>query len=189
MKIAAVIQAAGCGSRFSEDTYKLLVPINGIPLIRHTVLHALEADYCEIAVVLGFRANETRETLKDLPVTLCENPDWKQGQASSMICGIRALRSVPDAIAFPLGDQPYVSGETMIYLNRITEMYPDLIIVPCYQGQRGNPCIFPKSVFKELLTSSGDHGGKKVLTNHSKVRVDINSNSILKDIDHINDLL
>ena len=63
MKNAAVIQAAGKGSRFHSDQYKLLTPVAGVPMILRTLDPVLHAGFDEIVVVVGFHAAEMQDAL------------------------------------------------------------------------------------------------------------------------------
>lgn len=185
--LAAVIMAAGAGSRY-EGNYKLLEMIDGSPLIRQTAVHALAAGYNEVVVVVGSHGNEVRDALDGLSLCIVENGDWEQGQSTSMKCGMRALHSKPDGIAFILGDQPFVTPETLQKISRTAEMYPEMIIVPTYKGRRGNPCVFPASVFDDLKEAEGDRGGRDVLKNHGKLCIAVDDVGILRDVDHHGDL-
>ena len=91
MRTAAVIQAAGKGSRFHSDQYKLLAPVDGVPLIERTLEPVLRAGFDEVVVVIGFHAEEMRKVLMDYPVRIVENRNWEEGQSTSLSAGVNAV--------------------------------------------------------------------------------------------------
>ncbi len=108
--IAAVILAAGAGSRFAGDEHKLLAEIDGVPIVRRVIDAAREADVDEVVVVSG--AVDLASIVPD-DVTLLDNELWEDGQATS----IRAAIAYADArghgvIIVGLGDSPGVTNET-----------------------------------------------------------------------------
>jgi choline kinase len=72
----AILMAAGRGTRISrliEDIPKSTLPVNGLPLIRITV-QMLLAHGMEIAVCVGYRAEDVYKSLDGLPVKYYFNP-------------------------------------------------------------------------------------------------------------------
>src|SRR5438445_13367716 len=105
MTTAAVVLAAGGGSRFADGA-KLLAPFRGRPLVAWAVDAALAAELEETIVVIG------QTSLADvLPssVTVVNNPDWAEGIATSLQAGLGAADSTGhDAVVVGLADQPRV---------------------------------------------------------------------------------
>jgi len=159
--VAAVVLAAGRSSRMGR--HKLLLPLFGKPLIVHVVQAALAARCSEVVVVLGYQAAAIRSLLANYPVQLVENTDFVAGQSTSVRAGIAALGPEADAALFLLGDQPLVSPEL---LNRLIDTYYTQqvdAVVPAYAGQRGNPVLFSRALFPQLVAVTGDQGGRTVL--------------------------
>lgn len=163
--IAAIILAAGQSSRMGQ--HKLLLPLLGKPLLLHAVASASAARCDDVLVVIGYRAEAVRQLLSDQPVRVVENPDFAQGQSTSVRAGIAALTPQTEAALILLGDQPLVSPTI---LQRLMHAWRDTarpIVAPYYAGQRGNPVLFARALFPELLTVTGDQGGREVLQRHA----------------------
>ena len=189
MKSAAVIQAAGKGSRFHSGQYKLLSPVNGKPMVIQTLVPVLAAGFDNVVIVIGAHADEMQAALKDLPVRVIENSDWELGQSTSLSAGMRAIQYSSDRVCLLLGDQPYLKTETLSVLLEESDNFPDEIIVPFYKGKRGNPIIVPSRYYKRLLElTGGDEGGKKLLKEAGYHVLSVEDPGILRDIDTIEDL-
>ena len=188
-KTAAVIQAAGKGSRFHSEQYKLLTLIDGVPMILRTLQPVLAAGFDEVVVVIGAHADEMSNLLLDYPVKIIENPLWESGQSTSLSTGVRAVRNTSDRACLLLGDQPYLQTETLRMLQAESDRSPDEIIVPFFQGKRGNPIIVPSRFYERLLAlTEGDEGGKKLLKEIGYHELSVEDSGILRDIDTIEDL-
>lgn len=189
MRTAAVIQAAGKGSRFHSDQYKLLAPVSGIPMILRTLDPVMQAAFDEIIVVIGAHCDEMRRTLLDYPVKIIENKEWESGQSSSLSAGVRAIKNTSDRACLMLGDQPFLKAETLRALLTSSDNHPSEIIVPFYQEKRGNPIIVPSSRYDQLLElTKGDQGGKQLLITAGYYELSVADEGILRDIDTVSDL-
>ena len=106
MTVAAVVLAAGAGSRFSGPTHKLLADLDGRPVVCHALDAVVAAGFDEVIVVDG--AVELT-ALVPAGVTLVHNPDWAQGQAGSLRRAVAvAAAAGHEAVVVGLGDQPRV---------------------------------------------------------------------------------
>ena len=189
MKSAAVIQAAGKGSRFHSGQYKLLSPVNGKPMVIQTLVPVLAAGFDHVVIVIGAHADEMWAALKDLPVRVIENRDWELGQSTSLSAGMCAIQHSSDRVCLLLGDQPFLKAETLRALQEESDKFPDEIIVPFYKGKRGNPIIVPSRYYERLLElTGGDEGGKKLLKEAGYHVLSVDDPGILRDIDTIEDL-
>ena len=189
MRTAAVIQAAGKGSRFHSDQYKLLTEIDGKPMIVHTIESVLRAGFDEIVVVIGCHANEMQKTLMNYPVKIVRNEDWIKGQSTSLRLGVQSVADSSDRACLMLGDQPFLNTETILALIAESDTYPNEIIVPFYNEKRGNPIIVPSFRYGQLLElTKGDQGGKQLLLTVGYRKLSVKDNGILKDIDTVEEL-
>ncbi len=164
--IAAIILAAGQSSRMGQ--HKLLLPLLGKPLFLHTVDHASAAGVDDVLVVVGYRAEALRALLMDRPVRVIENPDYVQGQSTSLRAGIAALSPQTEAAMILLADQPLVNPAILQQLIHAWHATGRPIVAPVYHGQRGNPVLFARSLFAELLAVTGDQGGREILQRHAQ---------------------
>lgn len=160
--IAAVVLAAGASRRYGA--HKLLLPVQGQPLIRRTVEQVLASRVEGVVVVLGRDAEAVRQALAGLPVRCVVNPDYREGMSSSLRAGIEALGPEVEAALIVLGDQPSVGPEIV---DRLIESYRNAgkpIVVPSYHGVRGNPVLFAASLFPEIREVQGDQGAREVIS-------------------------
>jgi molybdenum cofactor cytidylyltransferase len=141
--IAAVILAAGRSSRMGRN--KLLLDLDGKPILCHAVDQALGAGLSEIIVVSGHQASKVREALGDRAVKVIEAREHKLGMSASLKAGIRALNPKTEAAVVMLGDMPQVSAPL---IRRLIAAYNPLegrsIVVPTLGGKRGNPVLFDR---------------------------------------------
>lgn len=167
MKIALVLTAAGSSKRFGSD--KLAYPIDGKPMLLHALeLYARLSDrFVSRTVVMKPGASDRRTAAEQMEYTVAENPAPERGMASSVAIGTaEALKSAPDGILYAVGDQPRVTQKTVCALLDAFTKDPTRIVAPIAKGKRGNPVLFPKDLFKEILALSGDVGGSQVIARH-----------------------
>lgn len=164
--------AAGYSRRFFGN--KLLAPLNGKSLYRHTLDRLLEIrreahGAVDITVVTQYEA--IREAMDALGVRCVLNPDPSRGQASSIIEGILALKGQSadnDYLVFFTGDQPFLKKETIAaYLRAVDETQP-LLAAFFLDGRCRNPGAFRMSLKEEFLTLRGETGGREILQRHAK---------------------
>lgn len=161
MKIGCVVLAAGNGSRFGEN--KLLHKFDGKAMISRA-LSAVPAEKLDTVVVVT-QYHEIEDLAKKngfIPIRN-EHPDW--GQSYSVKLGLRGLIDY-DAVLFQVSDQPMLQKQSVAALIDFYQQHPDHIVALGYQGQRGNPCLFPAAYFEELMAMEGDHGGNVVIRKH-----------------------
>jgi len=182
--IAAVVLSAGESRRMGRP--KALLPV-GERFFLERIVNALEKTKVnKIIVVLGHNAAELEEKIHHLPVTILVNPDYSQGQLSSLIVALRALEKEKlDAILLHLVDHPFLNAELV---NRMIDRFYEsrkLIVVPTYKGRRGHPVIFSRPLFGELLAAPLDRGAKSVVRAHAAETLEIETDDegITLDID------
>lgn len=205
-RIAAVVLAAGAGSRFERSSArlrlpKLLLPWQGKPILRHVVDAALSLPANDpVILVLGRHADSVKnifnsgETYKTR-LRIIENPEWNTGQSSSLRLGIAEVMNLPEAshlcgAMVLLGDQPLVRPETLIRLaERHQAAYRQnsgvQATAPFFSGRRGNPVILSTSLFPALLTLRGDVGARSIVSGLGAYlqRIDVDDPGVLFDID------
>ena len=181
--IAALVLAAGSSRRMGQP--KLLLDLAGRPVVRHVVEALLRSSVDEVIVVVGPNASAMRAALARLPVRLIENPEHETGMASSMRVGLAACKPDADAALIVLGDQPFQQPDLFDRLIDVYRTSGKPIVVPLYAGQRGNPVLFDRSLFGELLAQQGDQGGRAVLAAHPEMveAVAIESTDQQRDLD------
>jgi len=184
--IVAVILSAGESSRMGRP--KALLPIDGVRFVEKIVSTLKSTDVGNIIVVLGHNAEEIQRKIRDLPVTILINHDYKQGQLSSLQVAIRHLESSGgpvDGILVHLVDHPYIDANLVnLMIDRFHET-KKLIVVPRFQDRRGHPVIFARALFSELLAAGTDQGAKPVVHAHrdDTLEIDTDDKGVLIDID------
>ncbi len=186
--IVAVILSAGESSRMGRP--KALLPIDGVRFIEKIVAALKSTRVGEIIAVLGHNADEMRQKIGDLPVTIVVNPNYKQGQLSSLMAGINSIQSSKDSasvdgILVHLVDHPYINPDLVnLMIDRFRET-KKLIVVPRYRERRGHPVIFSSALFAELLAAPIDQGAKAVVQAHrdETLEIDTEDEGVTIDID------
>lgn len=161
--IGGVILAAGQSRRMGAQN-KLLAEIDGVPIIRRTAQAMLDGGLNDLVIVTGHEHRLVAAALDDLPVTCIYNDDYQSGQASSVACGVRHHQNGSHAaVLIALGDMPLVRPELIAALLRDHSSLPDAtdrITLPVFDGRRGNPVIWGRGFFDELVALTGDAGGR-----------------------------
>ena len=191
MNISATILAAGKSSRMG-NTNKLLMTIDGKPIVKLVCESVLATSFDPIMVVTGFEKHKIETALIDLKMQFIYNGLWADGMATSIFSGIAALPEDIDGNLIVLGDMPFVSAETLEKLKSSFIFHEGrYIIYPQYGERQANPVLFPKRYFGEILSYTGDRGCKKVLKQHHRdaISVPIDSNEVILDCDTNEDYL
>ncbi len=183
-EIAGIILAAGMSSRM-KGTNKLLVELNGKPLLQHAVDNALGSSLGEIVVVLGNGYEHIVEVIDFKGSTVVFNPDFASGQSASLKSGIAAVGAACEAVLFMLGDQPLVDPRI---IDAIVERFEEAqapIVAPVFCGRLGNPVLFGRSLFQRILAIEGDTGARALLKTHNESisKVEVGHNGIHLDVD------
>jgi molybdenum cofactor cytidylyltransferase len=185
-RVSAIILAAGSSTRMGEA--KQLLPLGSSTILAQTIANVRDAEVHEIVLVLGSSAETIR---RELPASLLVgvkvvvNEEYAKGMASSLRAALTALHPRSDGALIILGDQPFVRCQT---LNQIIKAYRHSgarIVIPSYQGSRGNPVLLHRSVFSEVMALEGDIGCRAIFKNHLEgiIKVEVEDMGILVDID------
>lgn len=181
-RIAGCLLAAGTSSRFG-DANKLLIEVDGEPIVHRAARSLVDSTLDPVVVVLGHDADRVRDALADLPVSLVVNPDYAAGQSTSVSAGVEAVAEEPvDAVLIALGDMPDVSTETIDTLVASYDAGVGDVLAAAYEGQRGNPALFDAAYFDELRDLSGDVGARSILL-EAGTCVETGDPGVLRDVD------
>ncbi|HEY4124508.1 MAG TPA: molybdopterin-binding/glycosyltransferase family 2 protein [Rhizomicrobium sp.] len=188
-RIAAVVLAAGLSSRMGEN--KLLVNIDGEPLIRRTVETVLKSQASPVIVVTGQDADGIRQALIGLNVQFANNPDFAKGLSTSLKSGLKQIPGESDGAMIVLGDMPSV---TPTLLDTLIAAFDPAegraICVATHAGKRGNPVLWARRFFPEMLAIEGDVGAKHIMAANDELvcEVEAPTDAPLVDIDTKEDL-
>lgn len=190
LKVAAIILAGG-SSRRAGPTNKLLAPYHGKPLLRHAVEAASEAPLFTCIAVTGHDAASVRKALMGKGIQIIHNPRHREGMSTSIKTGIQALPVETDGAIVMLGDMPYVTVDTISTLiTAFKESGGCSICVPTFAGRRGNPILWPRAFFSEILDLEGDTGARELVRSHANqvIEVPVQDDGILLDVDKLSDI-
>lgn len=184
--ISAIVLAAG-ESRRAGAANKLLLPLGGIPLIDHVVQTVRRADVGEVIVVVGHEADRVQAALAHHPVVFAHNDRYALGMTTSIQAGVRAASAQTQGFLICLSDLPLIEPAD---LNRLTAAFAEAapaapIVVPVFEGQRGNPVLFA-APYRDALLAHPDLRGCKGLVRHhadAVVEVAMDTDHVLRDID------
>lgn len=178
---AAVILAAGGGTRFLGDNHKLLSDIGGTPMVTVVVNAARAAGFDEVIVVQG--AVDLTEVLPD-DVTIIHNERWNDGQSTSLRAAVGYADSRRHAaIVVGLGDQPGVPSAAW---RAVAECEHDLAIAD-FGGDKRPPVRLAASMWSSLPVS-GDEGARSLLRAHPELVHSVPCDGNPTDIDTVEDL-
>ena len=163
MTVAAVVLAAGGGTRFIADHHKLLADVRGRPVVAWALEHALEAGLDETVVVTG-----AVEVPAEPGVTMLHNPDWQQGQATSLQVALRhADARGPRRGRGRAGRPARRPADDLAGCRRPCEAP---IAVPTYDGRRGNPVRLARTRCGRCCRTSGDEGARALMREQARSR-------------------
>jgi len=159
--ISAIILAAGMSKRMGRP--KQLLQLGNKPLIRIVVENVLASTVDEIIVVTGYQAGKVVEAIKDLPIKIIFNPDYRQGQGTSLAVGVKQLDKSTEFFLVFMCDQPLISPST---INTVIDEFRkrgSLALRPTYKDIPGHPVVFSSILSSNMEQLHEDEGARKVL--------------------------
>jgi molybdenum cofactor cytidylyltransferase len=164
--LAAAILAAGESRRMGAP--KALIPYRGRTFVEHLLEVTRHPRVAITRIVLGAGAEKIRATLRGQTAEIVVNPDWPNGQLSSIHAAIRSLpRDATEGLILCPVDHPLVSRELVSQLIREFDSGGKLIVLPTYEGRRGHPVIFHSTLYEELLSARPEVGARQVVWAHA----------------------
>jgi molybdenum cofactor cytidylyltransferase len=184
--IAAVILGAGRSRRMAPHN-KLLVPDKaGKAMIARVVDNVLSSNARPILLVTGHQAEQVEHALGGRPVRYVHAEDYAEGLSASLKAGIAAVPPECAAAVVCLGDMPLVTGRM---IDRLVSMYDRdegrLIVLPTFRGKQGNPMLWDRRFFPEILQISGDSGARFLVGKYTEFvcEVEMADDAVLRDFD------
>ena len=186
-KVAGIILAAGEGSRMG--TTKQLLPFRGKSVLECVIDSALASDLHRVVVVLGHQADRLIPMMKGKEVEVVVNPRYREGQSTSLKAGLEALSVETDAALFLLADQPLI---TPVLIGGILNAYRtsgNPIVLPEFEGRRGNPVLFSRETFPRIEALAEDCGARPLFQEYAGrlLTVPVYGPAIHFDIDTMED--
>lgn len=182
MRIGAIVLAAGASQRMGRN--KMLLTIDGEPLVRRAARRALAAGLSPVIVVLGHEAEQARATLVGVDCTCVENPDFAGPTSSSLHRGLQQLGDDVTAAVVILADMVHVTEEMLRSMVETARSRAAPLVVSQYGDVLAPPLLFGRALFAELLAWDGEGAGRQVVQQHRAEAVIVDwPQAALADID------
>jgi molybdenum cofactor cytidylyltransferase len=184
--VAAVILAAGLSTRMGPRNKLLVRDASGQAMVARVADAVLASRARPVSVVLGHQSTEVRQALAGRDVRFVEAVDYAQGLSASLRAGLASVPADAAAVLVCLGDMPLVSTAE---IDRLLAAYDPnegrLIVVPTHRGKRGNPVLWDRRFFDEMVALSGDTGARALLLRHAEwvAEVELETDAVLVDFD------
>lgn len=180
--IAALILAAGRSSRMGLP--KQTLRIRGVPMLQVVIDTVNKTEVDRVIIVLGARKSEVEKEVDFKGNEVVVNSAYGSGMSTSIQAGLSEVPNAEAALII-LGDQPLVAPETIDALIRAYRLSGLPIIVPVYQGRMGNPVLFDRRFFKEIMGVTGDVGAKAVMQGHPTevLELPVDDEGVVTDVD------
>lgn len=160
-----------------------------MPLLSRTLEIARRSSLDPRVVVLGGYERDIRDSVPLDSFEVVSNPDYAEGQSTSLIRGLEALPETIEGVVIMLGDQPLLAPGVLDRLVDAFQPKSDAAVRPRYSDGPGNPILLNRRLFPELIGISGDVGARDVLRRHrEEIRdVDLSGWPTPRDVDTLED--
>ena len=158
--------AAGASRRMGAGRNKMLLELDGEPLVRRAARRALAAGLAPVVVVLGHEADRVQAALAGLGCDCVVNPDFTGPTSGSLHLGLRGLGADAGAAVVTLGDMVHVSDDMLARLIAAGRESDAPLVVSRYGEVTAPPLLFRRVLFDELLAWTGEGCGKAVVQRH-----------------------
>ncbi|MBN3582040.1 nucleotidyltransferase family protein [Algoriphagus aestuarii] len=190
-KTGIIIVAAGESSRLGYP--KQIAKYQDKTLLQWAIDAANGADVAKRVLVLGAFKDEIKKTFSGASIPNIPNPNWEKGMASTLVKGLEYLQKIDpvDQVIIMLCDQPFVDSKILNKLITSQQKTGKGIIACKYAKTFGVPILFTEKYFDELMTLTGDEGGKKIamaneedleLVVFPKGKTDVDTEADLRDL-------
>jgi molybdenum cofactor cytidylyltransferase len=173
--IPAIVLAAGKSSRMGRP--KATLPLaGGDTFLTRIVRTFAEAAIEDVVVVVGHEADVIVDAFapSGLSARFIENPDYEQGQLSSLLAALRVVdRPGVVATLVTLVDVPLVRASTV---RAVVERYLATrapIVRPVRGAEHGHPVLIDRSLFDAIRHADAASGVKPVIRAHASTAGDV----------------
>lgn len=183
-RFSAILLAAG-ESRRMGATNKLLLPVAGQPLLCRTAATLLQIGLQELVVVVGHQQQVARDLLGAMPLRIVANEHYREGQMTSVHCGMLALQQPCDGVLVCLADLPLLEADD---LRRLTDAFahcPTSVLVPTYRGERGNPIVLAHAHREQILAGERNLGCRRLIEKNPELvtALEMDNDHLVFDLD------
>ncbi len=187
-QIGCVIMAAGDSTRFGEND-KLLESFADETIIEH-VLSAVPFGMLDRSLLVA-GSEAVIQTVSKFNIQVIINTKPKLGIGRTIKLGTAALGPSYDGYMYIVGDQPLLTSDSITKLITFWREHPENIVSLAYGSRIGNPVIFPRACYEEIMGLADDEYGRVVYRRHLDLlkTVQISDEYELMDVDTIEDLV
>ncbi|HEV7620541.1 MAG TPA: nucleotidyltransferase family protein [Flavisolibacter sp.] len=185
--LSAIVLAAGTSTRMGDQN-KLLLPFKSKTIIEITTENILGSGIEEVIVVLGHQQDDIQSKLKHLPLKFVYNSKYADGLTTSIQKGVEIASG--DGYMLCLSDMYLVTANEYALMKQAfaqqSELNDQIICLPFYRGQRGNPVVFCSYYRNAILMHNEMNGCKNIITENRQhtYPVEMPSDHILTDMDY-----
>jgi molybdenum cofactor cytidylyltransferase len=184
-RVAAIVLAAGRSTRMGAIN-KLIAEIGGKSLVRIAAEQALASRAGPVIVVTGHERERVEAALAGLAVRFVHNSGYADGLGTSLKAGIATVPADADGAIVCLGDMPQV--DSLLIDKLLAAFDPErgaLVVVPTFDGRRGNPVVWSRRFFNDLMAIQGDIGARHLIGSYAEavVEVPVAGEAALTDVD------
>ncbi len=183
-RVALIVLAAGKSTRMGRN--KLLLPVDGKPMVRRVVETGLASKASEVIVVIGHEDEKIRDALVGLNSKFVLNEEYERGQSFSVRRGLDEIKDRAGAMMILPGDVAMVQTQEIDAVIEEFWRHPSPIVVASHAGQPGHPILFSRELFNEISQINEETLGLKSVTTKNRdstKRVETRSKAVLLDID------
>lgn len=184
-----VILAAGSSARLGFP--KQTLTFHNKSLLQNTIDEAIKTTITNIVVVLGAKDESIRKEINFKRTEIVVNNDWKDGLASSVICGLHYLQHNNPKLQFVIFlvcDQPFLKADIIQSIIEAYTLSEFALVASTYAGISGTPALFDKKFFPEISELKGDVGAMKIIRKNPDQTFAIPFDQGIIDIDTPEDL-
>jgi molybdenum cofactor cytidylyltransferase len=167
---AGIILAAGASIRFGQP--KQLIRLKGKYLVEWVLDAALESRLDWVVLVLGHEHQSILQALgskvRHPRLEVVINHNYREGQSSSLKTGLVSVQKAFPSVMYLLADQPMINSAIIDFLLDQLHGSEKEICVPVFEGQRGNPTIFKRSTYEEIMMVDGDIGARNIFAKNPR---------------------
>jgi len=183
-KVYAMVLAAGQSVRMGKEN-KLFLKLGDLSVIQRVVATLQKSKVDGVMVVTGHQHDRVETELENYSVQLVYNPEYKRGLSTSLRTALSQLPTDVNGVLVCLGDMPAVTARQ---INRLIEAYDPVkehsICVPTFEGKFGNPVLWDKRYFQEMMEVQGDVGAKHLIGDYQQFVVEVEMDvSVIQDVD------
>jgi molybdenum cofactor cytidylyltransferase len=187
MTVAGILLAAGSGTRMGQN--KLVLALDGEPLVRRAARRALEAGLDPLLVVVGHEAGRIREALEGIACRIVVNPEWSRGQSASLSVGAAAVPADAPAAVVLLADMPLVDAASIREVVARWRETGAPLVSSRYGDVPAPPTLYARALLPELQGGVGEGRGREVVRrNRSRAAWVDRPAEALSDVDVPEDL-